>query len=162
MISPATLVTRVRRLAVTAGASKMPNWPCRPPRGPPPRPPAGHPAMLGGAPNPGGEQLRCGERRHPPRPSCDSGLATGAPRLSPPSLPPWPSRSPAQGWQDECGGQVIDRLSEDEGARLIASPWRGASRSIFMAAIFYTPEAVTSRLLQSQQPLKADKSPLAM
>lgn len=57
---------------------------------------------------------------------------------------------------------MIDRLSEDEGARLIASPWRGASRSIFMAAIFYTPEAVTSRLLQSQQPLKADKSLLAM
>ena len=59
-------------------------------------------------------------------------------------------------------GQVIDGLSKDEGPRLVASPWRGASQNIFMAAILYTPEAVTSRHTQSQQPLEADKSPLLM
>lgn len=130
--------------------------------GPPPCPPARSSALLrpprhtGGCSQPRGEQpelwLGTHGRGSPPSP------------LSPLSPPLQPSRSLARGQREEAAarGQVMDGLSKDEGPRLVASPWQGASRSIFMAAILYTPDAVTSRRVQAQQPSAADKSPCPM
>jgi len=156
------LLTASRQLAVTTKASKTPNQPCcllpaqrrshlhvpRPRRAAP-----GGAAALRGAETPTEAELQLRLPAVPPSP------------LSPLSLlSPQPPRSPAQGRREEAAalGQAIDGLSGDKGPHLVASPWRGASWSIFMAAILQTPAAVTSRHTQSRQPSEADRSLLPM
>lgn len=154
MISPTTLVTVARQLVATAGASEMPNQPCHDTST---RATSVSPVPAGGsAASPAWSGYTQCWGKEPPR-EAELQLLSPLSPLSPPLQPSHPHPREAA-----IRGQVIDELSRHQGLHLSALPWRGASWSIFTAAVPHAPAAVTSRDTQSQWPLDADKLLLLM